>query len=220
MTVRSAALGAFALASALCTAIPCPAQSQGLTPFLDPSDKALSARVSTFYRSPNLQEVPDLVSRWAASASAQRNDGIPPMVGFVAGLAVKYPDKIMSMFPASLSPKGRHVAVLGVRVGGLKDRAQQLARSYGWSEEEIAKAGQGGVIQSVRITSANDLDILWGASFASGDARYVRQILDFYAGVVNRKEITTAARIHSSNRPSTSSWPRRPPRPRPRGSCF
>jgi hypothetical protein len=40
----------------------------------------------------------------------------------------------------------------------------------------------------LQVTLPTHLDILWGAFFASGDDRYVRMILDFFAKTANRSE--------------------------------
>jgi hypothetical protein len=193
MPLRLRALAALSLVAVSALLIPesTTAQtSQGLTPFLDPSDQGLSARVSTFYRNPRLDDVPKLLAAWGASASARRADGMPPMIGFVAGLAEKYPAQIDKMFPSSLAQNVQAVVVTGVQIGGRSDRAEALARSYGWSQQNVAAAAaRGRTLRDIEIKSANALDILWGASFATGDPRHVRRIADFYASVANRSDV-------------------------------
>jgi hypothetical protein len=43
-------------------------------------------------------------------------------------------------------------------------------------------------LAQLQIATPTHLDILWGASFASGDGQYARQIMDFFAKVANRSE--------------------------------
>jgi hypothetical protein len=164
-------------------------QEQKAGPLAGAADRQLSERISTFYKTPDPKEVPGLLSQWSVSPSAQRREGIPPMVGFAAGLAAKYPDRIDAMFPPSLSPKAQAVAVAGVRIAGQGQKAQSLARSYGWPDDKVEAAGRGGNIREVRVASADDLDILWGASFAAGDAFYVHKILTFYAEFAKRPDV-------------------------------
>ena len=176
-------------AACLAAAGPGTAQEQKAGPLAGAADRQLSERISTFYKTPDPKGVPGLLSQWSVSPSAQRREGIPPMVGFAAGLAAKYPDRIDAMFPPSLSPKAQAVAVAGVRIAGQGQKAQALARSYGWPDDKVEAAGRGGNIREVRIASADDLDILWGASFATGDAVYVRKILAFYAEFAKRPDV-------------------------------
>lgn len=49
-------------------------------------------------------------------------------------------------------------------------------------------AGLPSRLEEIRIRTATHLDILWGASFASGDARFPRMIVEFFARTVNRSE--------------------------------
>jgi hypothetical protein len=41
----------------------------------------------------------------------------------------------------------------------------------------------------LQIASGTHLDLLWGASFASGDGRHVRRIIDFYASTADQSEL-------------------------------
>lgn len=43
-------------------------------------------------------------------------------------------------------------------------------------------------VEDLQITSATHLDIVWGASSASGDGRHARKIIDFLARTMNRSE--------------------------------
>src|SRR5262249_54371630 len=43
--------------------------------------------------------------------------------------------------------------------------------------------------EDIRIATPTHLDILWGASFASGDERYARMIADFLDQTANRSEV-------------------------------
>jgi hypothetical protein len=63
-------------------------------------------------------------------------------------------------------------------------------------------------LTNLRIASGTHLDILWGASFASGDGRYALMIADFLARTANRSEAIAldVARIAAaSSRGDTSS---------------
>src|SRR5262249_54558736 len=43
-------------------------------------------------------------------------------------------------------------------------------------------------LENLWITTPTHLDIVWGAAFASGDARYPGMILDFFAATANQSE--------------------------------
>lgn len=49
-------------------------------------------------------------------------------------------------------------------------------------------AGLPARVEDLRVSTPTHLDILWGAAFASGDARFVRKILDYMASVTNESE--------------------------------
>jgi hypothetical protein len=44
-------------------------------------------------------------------------------------------------------------------------------------------------LEDMRVVTPTHLDILWGASFASGEERYVRLIIDRLAATANRSEL-------------------------------
>ena len=43
--------------------------------------------------------------------------------------------------------------------------------------------------EDLRIATPTHLDLLWGASFASGDGRYASTIIDYFAETANRSEL-------------------------------
>lgn len=48
---------------------------------------------------------------------------------------------------------------------------------------------RGRTLRDLEMKSGNALDMLWGASFATGDPQYAKRILDFYAPVADRGTI-------------------------------
>src|SRR5262249_2030682 len=44
-------------------------------------------------------------------------------------------------------------------------------------------------LEELHVVTPTHLDVLWGASFASGDERYVRMVADFLARTANRSEL-------------------------------
>ena len=59
------------------------------------------------------------------------------------------------------------------------------AGKWRWDDAEVAKLGEIKPLAHLVPEGPSDLDTLWGAAFATGDAAYVRKIFDFYAAVAN-----------------------------------
>ncbi|WP_148560785.1 hypothetical protein [Magnetospira sp. QH-2] len=104
----------------------------------------------------------------------------PPIIGFFAGLAAKYPDRTAVWLLGDYQRPTVSALSLSLLFAGQRDKAEAYAREKGhW--EAVAKvfAGSYPPIQATPISSSQDLDFLWGAAFATGDAVYVTHIMDW-----------------------------------------
>lgn len=173
---------AFALLSPVATDDALAQAPSSTQPTIDRS--ALNQRVSYFYRDGRIENVPDILSNWQIA-----HGPVAPLLGFIIGVAAKYPDRIDQMFPPTLDNGSQRLAVVGVRVGISTERAKKLAHSYGWPEKDVVRIGDGATIDKLAIRIPADQDMFWGASFATGDPRYPQRILEHYASIANRDDI-------------------------------
>ncbi len=175
---------AVAIGMAVCLQAPAPAQAQtAAAP--SASDREASDRLTYFYRKPALGEVPDLMRRLTSLETADRAG--PSIVGFIAGLAKRHPDRIKEMFPPSLPLKAQQLAFIGVGAARPRAEALALAKSYGLTVPDDIKLTFS--LNDKKAEGAQEFDFFWGASFATGDGAYVRPILEHYRSVAERPDI-------------------------------
>lgn len=161
--------------------------------------RAFQSRMTFFYKDPVLADVGPVLDGWAAAMRLPASS-VNPMMGFSAGLAAKYPTKLREMFPPSLSSAAQKVAVAGVAMGGPPGAAVALAEAFNWPAEQKAKASTLPRLSGYRIRGPGDLDLLWGAAFATGDPRYPRQILDYFIASLDGADPRDVGRLADLSR--------------------
>lgn len=144
----------------------------------------LNRRVAYFYKSGHIDDIPRILTRWLAAGGPT-----PQLLGFIVGVSAKNPTQIDRMFPPSLNDAGQRYAVVGVRVAISTDRAEALARRYGWPQSRLRMINAGTTIDKYPIRVPQDIDMLWGASFATGDPQYPKRILMYYVSVADRGDV-------------------------------
>jgi hypothetical protein len=148
--------------------------------------------IAFFYKDPRPERLAGIFS----SQQAQSLTWIayPPVAGLLARSFDLHPDWIERLTLNAPDGKAASTLVAAVRLSGHASEAQRLRaqfRNTGFDkrlEEEFA--GLPARLEDLRINTPSDLDILWGASFADGDVRYVRPIIDFFADIANDSEPT------------------------------
>jgi hypothetical protein len=103
-----------------------------------------------------------------------------------------HPDWIERLTPNAPDTKAASTLVAAIRLSGHAAEAERLRAQFtnsGLDEKlEGEFAGLPARLEDLQIKTPSDLDILWGASFADGDGRYVRPIIDFFADTANASE--------------------------------
>jgi hypothetical protein len=144
-----------------------------------------------FYRNPRPERLVGLVERWQ-SDSGGRWDSYPPLVGFLAVVFKNHPEWIERLIPANLTPDSATAVAGALRLAGDPAIAAEVrSRIAQAGSDPILKkqlAGLPAQLTDLKITLPTHLDILWGASSASGDDRYVLKIIDFFATIANQSE--------------------------------
>jgi hypothetical protein len=166
----------------LLAALPCRAQPASPT--------SAEAVIMHFYSDPRPERLVgyfELYERGAHSWIA-----FPPLVGFYAVVFRGHPDWIDRLTPAKPSPSGAATLASSLRLAGLAaTRRDLLDRLATVGSEPTLKAQLAGLptqLDSLVATTPTHLDILWGASFASGDGRYPRMVIDVLARTANRSD--------------------------------
>lgn len=131
------------------------------------AQEAKGERLTYFYKNPDLDGLPDTLRFFDASGWIEKGDfkTRPPVIGFLAALFEHYPDRVDKWIAGRYSPNIKEVIEYSLKLLGRSDKG---------------RSDDSGLL-SMRISHGADLDLLWGASFATGDKRYSEKIIDFVA---------------------------------------
>ncbi len=200
---RAALLSAFLVA-----AFPAPrgglvsaARAEGAAPLSD-------ADVEYFYKNPSPDRVAQIIGYFAATLQPGPA-GQPPVIGFLAAVFQKYPDDLDRMIPADLPLPMLAIVGVSLRIAGQDAKADAVAarlEARGAAAPDYSHLPPG--LDVMPLTGPTEFDMLWGASFATGDPRYCSRILQRFAGVANRdgnaQDMLTIVR--SMNAPADLRW--------------
>ena len=129
-----------------------------------------------------------LVGFLDAIGKNQRNwMAYPPIVGFFAVIFQKYPDWTAKLLPSRYDAELSPAIVAAAQLSG-RPLPAHMPNVAPDPRLEQQLSGLPSSIQDLRISTATHLDICWGAFFASGDPRYVQEILAFFAKTANRSD--------------------------------
>ena len=185
---RPAALVAIWACALLLTAplaVPAAAQPQMQAA---PNDSLLT----TFYRDPRPERLIGFFEKLRTLPAAQSWEAYPPVAGFFAFVFRTYPNAIDTLLPETPDAKAAETIAAALRLSGNATAQERL-------QPRLAKAGRDlqlasvfanlpGRIEDLQITTPSNLDILWGAAFASGDPKFVVMIIDYFARTANLDE--------------------------------
>jgi hypothetical protein len=178
------------LIAALC-AVPAllgKARAQSATPPTTAVDDQLIAH---FYDNPQPARLIGLLDRLQKSAANW--NAYPPVTGLLAVVFRQHPDFIDRLVPEHPDAKTAVAIAAALQLAGVSSIAPSLrSRLLAAGTDPTLAAQLAGLpsrLEDLHVVTATHLDILWGASFASGDDRYVRMIADFLAAIANRSEL-------------------------------
>jgi hypothetical protein len=144
----------------------------------------------SFYNDPR----PDrLVGYLSTFGKTSRNwDAYPALVGFFAVVFRTHPDWIDRLLPAECDSNVAEAIAAALRLAGKAAIPASIQTCLGpTASDSRLKAELAGLpsrLEDLRILKPTHLDILWGASFASGEARYPLMIAEYFAQTANRSE--------------------------------
>lgn len=153
---------------------------------------ALEVEMKLFYKDPRPERLIGFIERYQGQPGGTEWLAYPPLAGFLAVVFRAKPNEIERLLPSRLDTKSAATFAAALV---LSDNQPLLAKLKGkldsaGSDEKLRTefAGLPARLEDIRIRTSTHLDILWGASFASGDGRYARMIVDFFARTANRSE--------------------------------
>ena len=146
-----------------------------------------------FYKDPRPERLVGFIATYDAATPTPQWGAYPPVAGLFAVVLRTHPTWIGKLVPARLNSKSADTVIAALQLSG------QFQKAGPWMAAQIRQAGSDERLRSefadlptrledIRIQTPTHLDILWGASFASGDARFARMIADFSARTANRSE--------------------------------
>jgi len=132
-----------------------------------------------FYRSPDLSIIPDMVRKFEADGSFSKNKVRPPIIGFMAALFSRHPDQVNHWLSTPTTSHALTALATSLCLAGKKEQALQVAKRRGLSEEfQTYLTTLPTSLLQLPVNTASVLDMLWGASFATGDRKYPDRIVE------------------------------------------
>jgi hypothetical protein len=120
----------------------------------------------------------------------------PPVAGFFAVIFRRHPEWIDRLIPATPNAQTSETMVAAFWLAGRSDVPGTVKpRLSSAGSDPMLKsqfANQPQALEAINIATPTHLDILWGASFASGDGRYTRMVADYFARTADRSEAIAA----------------------------
>jgi hypothetical protein len=151
------------------------AQEQRVAPSATDLDRA----ISRYYEKP--VDIPHLLSDWEKSGVGGRD----AMMGFLAGIFAKQPEQIKIVTAATFGRQTQAAVIQGLRLADRHADAVAAAKSWGWPQEQITPITPVTPLRQAKVSHPSSFDVLWAASFATGDPAYVRPIYDYYESVAS-----------------------------------
>jgi hypothetical protein len=132
-----------------------------------------------YYEKPT--DIAWLLGDWEQAGGPARDS----MMGFLAGLFGKHPEQIKFATAAKLGRPAQAAVIQGLRLADRYPDAIAAAKRWNWPPEQMAPITPVRPLRQAKPTQPGSFDVLWAASFATGDEVYVRPIYDFYDSVAS-----------------------------------
>jgi len=145
-----------------------------------------------FYKDPRPERLVGHFDEFRKLPASRNWQAYPPIVGFFALVFRTHEDWIDRLIPTQPDAKIVEALAAALQIAGNPQKSMDLRSKFqDVGSDEILRAQLADLptrVEELRIASPTHLDVLWGASFASGDARHVRKIIDFYASTADQSE--------------------------------
>ena len=165
---------------------------------------ASAADMTFFYRTPSPALLRRIIRFIDHIPADKKRGAVARAYGFLAGGFLRYPDALDQIIPDDLSTDGQAIVAVGLALAGQAGRAGSIVgrlRLEGAPSPDLARLPRN--LDAVPAEDAKLVELLWGASFATGDGKYCQKILDAYVAVANQDgnaaDLMTIARGHGLN---------------------
>jgi hypothetical protein len=148
--------------------------------------------IAFFYKDPKPERLYRVIEQLENQPAGGKWETYPPVAGLLTVIFQSHPDQIEKLLSAAPGAKTAETVAAALQLSGnaalipqLLPQLQNAGRDSRLVEEFSELPSR---LEDLQIRSPTHLDILWGASFASGDPKFVQMIIDFYARTANRSE--------------------------------
>jgi tetratricopeptide (TPR) repeat protein len=151
-----------------------------------PAATVSDADITYFYKNPSPALLSQLIAYFNTLAQSGKPFAQPPMIGFLAAAFQKYPGDVDSLISADLSLPMLEIVGYSLQLAGQDAKARSIAdrlTSRGAAPPDFTHVSSS--LDAMLATGPTEFDMLWGASFATGDPRYCSKILARFAGMAN-----------------------------------
>jgi hypothetical protein len=150
----------------------------------------LNADFTFFYRNPSAERAVGVFKAFTESPSARQPNTHPALAGFLAAVFQRYPETIDKIVPPEGDILTSWTVATALRLSGQPEKSDAIVAGL----KAKGLAVEGGVkysttLQKMVPRTASDFDVLWGASFATGDPQYCAMIMAQYAAVAQTEII-------------------------------
>ena len=169
----------------VCAVLPSMRAAAQLQMQATPNDTLLT----TFYKDPRPERLIGFFDHLKTMPAAQSWEAFPPVAGFYAYVFRSFPNDVEKLIPDTLDAKSAETIAAALRLSGnqaeyekFQPRLAQTGRDLQLASVFVNLPPR---LEELQITTPSNLDILWGAAFASGDPKFVVMIIDYFAKTAN-----------------------------------
>jgi hypothetical protein len=182
------------------TAAILPVSAQNAPAISQPRLSEYQAALGRYYEKPF--DIPRFILDWQGKGRPVEDT----VIGFLAGVFAGHPDQIEKVAAGSYQPLTQVPLIRSMFLAGKALEARRTAERWGWGADKVAEMPAITPLHQMKVERPEAFDVLWAASFAAGDARYLRPVYDYYVDVVGQDGVdaadiaTIALARHADNR--------------------
>jgi hypothetical protein len=138
----------------------------------------------TYYQHRDAARLPSVVEELARDGGLERESARVPVIAWLSTV-LRQPEVVPEQVASSpaLQRAGRSALAESLWAAGRADLARQIASADGWSRRRLrALDDEPPDLRTKPIERPADLDRMWGAFFASGEAAFVLRVIDCLDG--------------------------------------
>ncbi|CAN0541382.1 unnamed protein product, partial [Laminaria digitata] len=131
-----------------------------------------------FYKQPNPDSVPRIIRLLSAEAMKDP-DRQPPLIGLLSSIFRQFPDRVPEWVALADGQTAKGIVAQALWYADRQQEGLNAIREAGYSESSVEWLGRQPSTRLIfEISNADQLDILWGAFFGSGEVRYLFPIAE------------------------------------------